>query len=276
MSRILIPANYYQQFDGDFNLEVPAEGYGGWKKEPVPIAPEHTALAAMHVWDTGTKEEYPGWYRCAEYLARSPRIIREVFPPLLGAVRNSPLKIIHIISGVPGDKFREYPGYNKTLELAGNEPEHVERVDSDPVVEELRRFRKDNIIPGAHNMEDVQRGSAAKDFPKEVRPLDNEYIAENERQIFAICKKNGINHLIYAGFAINWCLLMSPGSMLEMKRHGLMCSTIRQAVTAVENKETARGEICKELALWRVALEFGFVFDLDDFINGLKQAPAAT
>ncbi|HHY23014.1 MAG TPA: hypothetical protein GX527_02080, partial [Clostridiaceae bacterium] len=48
-----------------------------------------------------------------------------------------------------------------------------------------------------------------------------------------------------------------------------LCSTIRQAVTAIENKETAREEICKQVALWRVALLYGFVYDSDDFVKGL-------
>ncbi len=63
---------------------------------------------------------------------------------------------------------------------------------------------------------------------------------------------------------------MSPGGMLDMRRYGVICSTIRQAVTAVENRETARTEAGKELALWRVALAFGFVFELDDILRMLK------
>ena len=54
-----------------------------------------------------------------------------------------------------------------------------------------------------------------------------------------------------------------------MQKYGVMCSALRQATTAVENKETARQELCKEIALWRVALSFGFVFDVDDFVAGL-------
>ena len=54
-----------------------------------------------------------------------------------------------------------------------------------------------------------------------------------------------------------------------MSRRGLMCSAVRQAVTAVENKETARRELGKELGLWRVALAFGFVFDVDDLVGAL-------
>jgi len=57
-----------------------------------------------------------------------------------------------------------------------------------------------------------------------------------------------------------------------MSKRGFMCSALKQAVTAVENKDTARKELCKEIALWRVALAFGFVFDVDDFIRGLTVA----
>ncbi len=45
--------------------------------------------------------------------------------------------------------------------------------------------------------------------------------------------------------------------------------TIRQAVTAVENKESARQELHKEDALWRIALDYGLVFDAVDLIQAL-------
>jgi hypothetical protein len=41
-------------------------------------------------------------------------------------------------------------------------------------------------------------------------------------------------------------------------------------VTAVENRETARNEAAKELALWRVAVLFGFVFDAEDLVSALS------
>lgn len=66
---------------------------------------------------------------------------------------------------------------------------------------------------------------------------------------------------------------MSPGGMVDMSRYGVMCSTIREAVTAVENKETAREEREKQQALWRVAINSGFVFGLDDFIRAVNSLP---
>jgi nicotinamidase-related amidase len=98
------------------------------------------------------------------------------------------------------------------------------------------------------------------DIAPQARPHPGEGVAIDGDQLYTLCQEHGIDHLIYIGFAINWCLLMSPGGMVDMSRHGIVCSTIPEAVTAVENKETAREEREKQQALWRVSLEFGFVF----------------
>lgn len=268
MSTITVPAYYYQQFDADYEMEVPAEGYGGWKKTNIEISVEHTAIVVMHAWNCGTYEEYPGWYRAVEYIPRAKRIASEIFPKLLSAVRDSGLKLYHVVGG--GNYYQHYPGYKYSLELAGPEAPPLEQIESDAILDRLRQFKSANVFVGTHNEEDVKRGFEHLDFAPEARPLGLEPIAENAHQLFAICRQDRVNHLIYIGFAINWCLLLSPGGMAEMSQRGLMCSAIRQAVTAVENKETARAEMCKEIALWRVSLMFGFVFDVDDIIQAMQ------
>ena len=268
MAIVTIPAGYYRQFDADYSLETPGQGYGGWQRSEITIDTLHTAFVVMHAWDTGNREEYPGWHRAVEYFARADEICREVFPPLLQVIRSADMKLFHVVGG--GSYHRDHPGYRRAIELAGPDPGAVERVDSDPVYEELNRFRVEHVFPGGHNTGDIDRGFARLDFAPQARPRPEEGIAENGRQLAALCRAHGVNHLIYMGFAINWCLLMSPGGMLDMRRYGVICSTIRQAVTAVENRETARTETGKELALWRVALAFGFVFELDDILRMLK------
>ncbi len=264
-------AYYYQQFDANYDLETPAEGYGGWDSAELDIEPDRTALVVMHAWETGAKDQYPGWQRAVEYLPRAAEISRTVFPDLLSAVRISPLRLFHVVGG--GSYYQDLPGYRHAVELAGTPKPSVERAPASPGLEALYRFRSQNVFVGPHNEEDVKRGFANLDFTHEARPLAsegvNEGVAENSDQLFALCREAGVNHLVYVGFALNWCLLLSPGGMAEMSKHGILCSTIRQATTAVENRETARDERCKEIALWRVALAFGFVFELDDFIGGL-------
>lgn len=268
MKRIMVPTNYYQHFDADLTLDVPGEGYGGWNKTDLPLSMEHTAVVVMHAWDIGTPEQYPGWHRAVEYVPRSYAISRDIFPNLLGAVRQSGLKLFHVVGG--HDYYTHYPGYIAAAQLAGDEPPLPERIEEDAVHKQLRSFRSANVFPGAHNQADIAKGAPHVRFLKESEPQSDEGIAATSNQLFALCKEHCINHLIYTGFAINWCLLLSPGGMADMTKYGIICSAIRQAVTAVENKETARLELNKELALWRVALAFGFVYDVDDLIHSIS------
>jgi hypothetical protein len=262
-----LPAQVYRQFDADPSREVPAESYGGWHTIEVDLAPAHTALVVMHAWDCGTPEEFPGWRRAVEYYPRASRILAEVFPPLLDAVRASPLPLFHVVGGGK-DYYSHLPGYKRAVALAGSSPAS-EPVEPDASFEMLQKLRAEQSFPGSHNAAEIAAGFEKLDFAPEARPVGDEGIAENGDQLAGLCRAGGINHLIYVGFAINWCLLMSPGGMIDMKRHGCICSTIAEATTAVENRETARDEREKQQALWRVSLEFGFVFALEDFLKEL-------
>ncbi|NLL83102.1 MAG: cysteine hydrolase [Lentisphaerae bacterium] len=265
-------ASYYQQFDADINRDIPAESYGGWKNAEIELSLANTAVVVMHAWDCGTPEKFPGWYRCVEYIPRAQAIARDVFPPLLAAVRSSPLPLFHVISG--HEKGKETDGYRRAVALAADLPApKYPWAAPDPALLKLREFRRNNVFVGRHNEDDVNRGFAATDFIPQASPLEHEGIAENWQQLFALCRDSNINHLIYMGFAINYCLLSSPGGMIDMHKIGVMCSCFREAVTAVENKESARTEAFKEQGLWRTALSFGFVFDVAPFITALQKLP---
>jgi hypothetical protein len=205
------------------------------------------------------------------YAPRSQKILREVFPSLLKDVRCSEIPLFHVVGGGNG-YWKDLPGYKHAVSLAGSDIKKIEQIPSDPLRDKLAAFRQKHCFVGQHNRKDVKRGFERLDFPEQARPVGDEGIAENSQQLFVLCKERGVNHLVYCGFAINWCLLLSPGGMAEMSKHGLWCSALRQATTAVENKDTARHELCKEIALWRVALAFGFVFDLDDFIKAIQNS----
>lgn len=270
-TRFPIRSHYYQQFDADFTRDVPAEGYGGWKQAPLEFDRDRCALVVMHAWDTGTREQYPGWHRAVEYIPRADRIAGVVLPPILDACRKTGFRVYHVVGG--GDAHKPFPGFKRAVSLAeklGPAPRPARLDFHDPVLSQVHKFRAENVFVGRHNEDDVNRGWKAIDFMKPARPVGNEGIAEDGHQLVALCKADKVNHLIYVGFAINWCLLLSPGGMHDMSPRGLMCSTIRQATTAVENGLTARLEIAKDVALWRVALAFGFVFDDFEFIRAVK------
>jgi nicotinamidase-related amidase len=263
-------ASLYRQFDADPARDVPGEAYGGWHEVDVTLAPEHTAFVVMHAWDCGVPGQYPGWERAVEYHGRANAILRDVFPRLLAAVRASALPVFHVVGG--GDYYKNLPDHQRAACLAGPAPQPATVAPADEVWRSLQRLRERECFPGEHNQPDIRAGFSRLGFAPAARPVPGEGIAEDGHQLAALCRERGINHLIYTGFAINWCLLMSPGGMLDMGRRGAICSTIREAVTAVENRETAREEREKSQALWRVTVEFGFVFGLEDFIAALPRA----
>ncbi len=117
---IRLPAYYYQHFDADFSRDVPEEGFGGWQRSDIEIAPDHTAVAVMHAWDCGDEERFPGWHRAVPYIPRAAEIGWRVFPPLLAAVRRSPLPLFHVVGG--DEYYKNLPGYAQTRELASPDP----------------------------------------------------------------------------------------------------------------------------------------------------------
>ena len=63
---------------------------------------------------------------------------------------------------------------------------------------------------------------------------------------------------------------MSPGGMVDLKRHGYLCSTVREAVATVEPAHDPDSDRERQSALWRVAVEFGFVFPQGELIDALR------
>ena len=278
MDDLLIPAWYYQQFDMDFSLEYPSDGFGGWKKESLPFSVEHSALIVMHAWDTGSREMYPGWHRVVEYLPRSEKIASDVFPPIFKAVRRRGMSVVHV--GAAGCSYVEnHEGYKaacqiteKVLgkEVKGNTVHPLPKPEADPASTAISEFKSINSYTGTHNIDDVLRGFANTDFQEGTAPANNELVVDSSEQLLAVCIDRNINHLVYIGFALDGCLLTSPGGMVDMNRYGFLCSTIRQATTAIEFKGTSKDETAKKIALWRVGLMFGLVYEDTDFIKGME------
>ncbi len=273
MPIVMMPAWFYRQYDADLSLDVPAEGYGGWEKKDLPFDTGHSAIVSMHAWDCHSPDEYPGWHRAVEYIPRSVQIAQNHIKPLFETVRRNEIPIFHV-----ADDSRypyKYGGYEKTLQVykkhSGSIPSTAitKKLPQGDVHRELTDFKEAFSFPGKHNIPDIEAGNRVKDILAGAAPLGDEPVAINGEQLHALCLEYDIDHLVYVGFAINWCLQYSPANMNEMAKRGAICSTIRQAVTAVENKESARRESNKAYALWLTALKNGFVYDIDDFMKAL-------
>ena len=75
-----------------------------------------------------------------------------------------------------------------------------------------------------------------------------------------LLKARGVGHIIYCGWALNWCLWFSPCGMCDMDRKGYMCSAVRGGCVAIENRDSAAGERNLEYAYWKTSTMFGYIF----------------
>ncbi len=265
-------AQIYRQFDANHDALVPEASYAGWEDITFDFDAHRIGVVVMHAWDVGTREQFPGWWNCCGEIPRTYKVCETLMPPLLKAIRATSLPLFHVVGG--GEYFKETPGYKKAAALAGSDEPAAEQVIKDGRYFATRRFTSDRSFPGAHNLEDIKKGSPALNFASQTRPLDHELVVKDGRQLLAVCKAAGVNHLIYTGFNIDWCLLMSPGGMIDMWKHGVICSAIREAVTAVESKESAPTLMAKKIGLWRVSVQGGFIFKAADFVQDIS--PLAT
>ena len=269
--QITVPTWCYAHFGADYSLDVPAEGFGGWKQADLPLCPAHTALCVMHAWDCPDQAQVPGIYSAVEYLPRAKEILETRMPALLGAFRGAGIRVIHVESGDYVDKYEEY---HRTMKLIRNslpKEKKQPRPAGDATTKTLGAFRTAHVHPGTENRTDIGAACKIRDIHPNARPLPGEYMVTKSDELQAVCARHDINHLIYAGFAVNYCLLMSPGGMLDMSRRGFLCSVVREATTAVESGFSAREEMAKQLGLWNTALSFGFVYAQGDLENALRE-----
>jgi nicotinamidase-related amidase len=242
------PVDTYRQFD--------SADQAGWQRQKLEFSRAHTAVVVMHAWQPPAPGAHPGWIRAVPYLTRARHILRQTYPPLLRAIRTAGLPVFHV-TGQADDPTLDLPA-----------------VPADPTWHALCDFRENHVFPGQANRADVTAGRQARSLAPEAQPLESEATAETGDALHRLCQQHHINHLIYLGFAVNWCLLMSPGGMVEMKRYGYLCSVVAEATAAVESRESSPHQGEYHQALWRVAVEFGFVFHDTDFITALN-APSA-
>jgi hypothetical protein len=270
---------YYRHHPVDFSRrELGALGMKGWGETiDVEVPVQETAIVSMHAENIGLVSEIPyanrgplaGYMRWLEYEGRKMEIVRTVYPRILAAARGAGLRVVHVAMG---DYAKKYPGYAKALKLSGQEP-----ALSTPKAPGAGQVRppddlKGKLIFGEHynDNRDEEHFGRYFDFPEQAKPQGDEFVVETSHQLSSVLNSLGAWNLIYIGFAINWCLWFSGGGMVDMSRLGYRCSCIREGATAVENRESVRGEQHKEEAMWRVSLMFGYIFGADDFISACE------
>ena len=85
-------------------------------------------------------------------------------------------------------------------------------------------------------------------------------------QLHDLLRANGLLHLVYVGFATNWCILNRDYGMRAMAQRGYNMILLRDATMGVEFPDTLAAEMATEMAIREVEQQLGFSAAKDDFL----------
>jgi nicotinamidase-related amidase len=254
MSELTFPVRYYRIHPYGVGMAQPAKAFLGYAEKRITVPLAEAALVLVHHWNEGFPEglspwlEHPECNGYLEYVTRARPIIEEHVVPLLADARRAGLTVVHLVSGPYAEK---YPQYQATKELAGPEPEP----EPGSVRTDWMRERAEECYgPGfwEHHPPTTDTSQPRhRDIPECVRPLPDEIMAANGRQLNRVLRERGIWTLLYTGFLTNVCLTHSPGAMIDMINRGYRCVVLRDCTTSGEQADTV-----DEMLNYRAAIRY--------------------
>lgn len=279
---ISIPWHIYRHYPADFSRwREAAVGFKGWSSETRQLDLSKTCLAVMHLPDTGLTPatEFspncpnPNELGTVEWIPRTMDVVSFRLPPLLAAARAAGLQVAHV--GVYGGIYMQGPIWERCVKEAGVPPPPDQDVITRDAERSARHMRDVFDLPRPETPGALPQPATELALPKELWPQGNDLIAQYPWQFHRLLKARGIDHVVYCGWALNWCLWFAQCGMADMDRKGYMCSAVRGGCVAIENAESAVGEANLEYAYWKTSTMFGYVFDLHDLTGALRTKSSA-
>ena len=259
---ITVPAHFYRHYPVDYDSPHPASGFAGWSSRPLTMPVDQSALVCMHICNMGMDDRLPwgpdapyqGLLQMSEQVPGWRQAILEHIGPLLTAARRAKMTVCHV--AMDASYAMRYPQYHEIKALAGDEPAQPEgSVNSD---------WWDEHVADAFGPEydaDTRAAGAHMDFPVQARPEGNEPVVLTAHQLNSALRARGVWNLIYIGFALNFCIKLSHCGMVDMRRLKYRCSAVRQCTTVVERKESTGDRSHFGEALWKTAINYGYILD---------------
>ena len=106
----------------------------------------------------------------------------------------------------------------------------------------------------------------------DVKPED--FVVATGQQLHELMEERGILHLLFAGFATNWCVLGRDYGIRSMARYGYNIVLFRDATTGVEFPDTYDNLFTTEIAVREVEQQYGFSASNADFFEAVDGLPA--
>lgn len=217
---------------------------------------EATALVLVDTWDNHVIESW---------LERAEQVMREAVVPVLAAARAAGLTIVHAPSPRVTPSYPEHMARHRPVPEAP--PPDWPTVEFRARQAEYAAFRGPRAQPPG--VPDITIGMSPL-----IEVRDDDVLLQTGQQLHELCRDRGLLHLIYAGFATNWCVLGRDYGMRAMAARGYNLILLRDATMGVEYPDTLEELMATELAIREAETQLGFSAAKADFSAACAAAPA--
>ena len=228
---------------------------------PVPV--EQTMLVLVDMWNTHFIETW---------LERAQRITDEAVLPVIDAARQLGLAIVHAPSPPIAAQYDQLRRYRQA---------EAEPLVQWPPADFLQRQGDYTIFRGPRSQPpgiDVHWQAHAErlDMSPAVEVRNEDFVIATGEQLHELAQERQALHMIYAGFATNWCILNRDYGMRAISRKGYNLILLRDATTGVEFPDTVETGFATEMAVREVEQQIGFSASNKDFFAACKGLSSTT
>ncbi len=241
---------------------------------------EQTAMVLVDIWNVHFIESY---------VEREQRVVNDFILPAIQAAREAKLPIIH----APSPELLLNPEVARQYPQAQRSPPGIEPPRSDDEPDwppEAFRRRYQPSFNGADNPYYAYRGPRSqppgidvhwKELASELAMLPAVEVKENDdvvatgAQLHHVLAERNVLHLIYAGFATNWCLLGRDYGIRRMAGRGYNIIALRECTTGVEFPDTLDNLFVTEIGVREIEQQFGFTASNRDFVAACRSVSDA-
>ena len=272
MAEVRLKVRYYQD---STRAGVPCRESAFVRREIEMVLPVHqTAMVLVDIWNVHFIESY---------VEREQRVVNDFILPAIQAAREAGLPIIHAPSP---EVARLYPRAQSTL--PGIAPSKLD--DGPDWPPEAFRLRHQPSFNGADNPYYAYRGPRSqppgidvhwKELAPELAMLPTVEVKESDdviatgAQLHHVLAERNVLHIIYAGFATNWCLLGRDYGIRRMASRGYNIIALRDCTTGVEFPDTVDNLFVTEIGVREIEQQFGFTASNPDFVSACRAVSGA-
>ncbi len=249
------PARYYRVYT-DEETSCDEENFHFVERQlPLPVA--QTALVLVDVWAT---------HYIDSWLKRAAEITAEKIVPLTDALRAAGVTIIHAPS--PFVVERQHP---ESMPSAAESPISASG-DLWPPANFRGLYRSGEFSAFGRDQESRLTDAHAR-YETELKisplmqPQSGDVIIATGDQLHQVLRSRQILHLLYAGFATNWCVIGRDYGMIAMQGRGYNNVLVRDATTGVEFHDSVTDLTATQITIREIETKYGWSTTVEDLIQ---------